>query len=54
MPKDGSCRHACEYLQYQSIPEVKDQKFSKHTYEHVDTKFTSKSDQGINPHRDIL
>ena len=48
IPKDGSCRHACEYLQYQSIPESKDQKFSKYTYEQVDASFSSKSDIGNN------
>ena len=48
IPKDGSCRHACEYLQYQSIPDAKDENFSKYTYEHVDASFTSKSDIGNN------
>ena len=45
-PKDGSCRHACEYLQYQLVPESKDQRFSKYSYEHVDASFSSKSDIG--------
>ena len=52
IPKDGSCRHACEYLQYQSVPETKDQRFSKYAYEHVDASFSSKSDIGIS-HRKI-
>ena len=47
-PKDGSCRHACEYLQYQLVPESKDQRFSKYSYEHVDASFSSKSDIGKN------
>ena len=51
-PKDGSCRHACEYLQYQLVPESKDQRFSKYSYEHVDESFSSKSDIGNN-HRKI-
>ena len=53
-PKDGSCRHACEYLQYQSVPETKDQKFSKYSYEHVDASFSSKSDIGKNHRKHII
>ena len=46
LAKDVSCRHACEYIQFQSEYEAENKSFSKNTFELTDAKFVSRSDIG--------